>query len=146
MSLFCLLHVCAPVLVRLQGTFIDRPISFKVFLLFCLTNIFCSCRNRVCFAFLPVPTPLPLSFFLFPGASILSFPGVRGVLHRSSPSVRVLRICPVEVVHRYLPSGHFVLVLWTCGLFWHRFYRAWGGWKLCIGFPERTHCVGPMDA
>ena len=30
----------------------------------------------------------------------------------------------LEVVHWFLPSKHIALVLWTCGLFWHRSSRA----------------------
>ena len=52
---------------------------------------------------------------------------VWSVLASVFPSLRTWRVCPLrrmEVVHRFLPSERIVLVLWTCGLFWHRSFRA----------------------
>ena len=74
------------------------------------------------------------------------------VLAERTHCVGPLRL--MEVVLRFLPSEHIVLVLWTSGLFWHRSSRACapgafafrGVWRLCFG-PCRadTFCVGPLD-
>ena len=130
-----------------QGTLVNRLVSFEVFLPFCLTNVCAPVTVRVCFACLPGPTlPPNISFSEFQAFRLRSFLELRHggcsvwLAHGSSllmvfgslaplwclASVPSERICPLrlmEVVHRFLPSEHFVLVLWTCGLFWHRSSR-----------------------